>query len=93
MPTRIFEFLARGKPVIAPRTRGICDYFPERSLLFFEPGSSDDLARQITYVFSHPAEIREIVSRGREVLRSHAWAVEKQRYLQIVSDLMQRPAA
>jgi glycosyltransferase involved in cell wall biosynthesis len=93
MPTRIFEFLARGKPVIAPRTRGICDYFPERSLLFFEPGSSDDLARQIAYVFSHPAEVREIVSRGQEVLRSHAWAVEKQRYLQIVSDLLQRPAA
>ena len=27
MPTRIFEYLARGKPVIAPRTAGIQDYF------------------------------------------------------------------
>ena len=92
MPTRIFEFLARGKPVIAPRTRGICDYFVEDSLLFFEPGSSDDLARQIAYVFSHPAEVREIIRRGQEVLESHAWAGEKQRYLQIVSDLL-KPAA
>ena len=91
MPTRIFEFLALGKPVIAARTRGICDYFGEDSLLFFEPGNSDDLARQIAYVFSHPAEVGEIVRRGQEVLESHAWAGEKQRYLQIVSDLL-KPA-
>ena len=69
MPTRIFEFLALGKPVIAPRTRGICDYFGEDSLLFFEPGNCDDLARQIAYVLSHPAEVGEIVRRGQEVLR------------------------
>lgn len=92
MPTRIFEFLALGKPVIAARTRGICDYFGEDSLLFFEPGNCDDLARQIAYVFSHPAEVGEIVRRGQEVLRLNAWAGEKQRYLQIVSDLL-RPAA
>lgn len=91
MPTRIFEFLALGKPVIAPRTRGICDYFGEDSLLFFEPGNCDDLARQIAYVFSHPAEVGEIVRRGQEVLRLNAWAGEKQRYLQIVSDLL-KPA-
>lgn len=91
MPTRIFEFLALGKPVIAPRTRGICDYFGEDSMLFFEPGNSDDLARQIAYVFSHPAEVGEIVRRGQEVLRLNAWAGEKQRYLQIVTDLL-KPA-
>ena len=93
MPTRIFEFLARGKPVIAPRTRGICDYFGEDSLLFFEPGNSDDLARQVAYVFSHPAEVREIVRRGQGVLGAHAWAGEKQRYLRIVGDLLKPEAA
>jgi len=85
-------FLARGKPVVAPRTLGICDYFGEDSLLFFEPGNSDDLARQIAYVFSHPADVREIIRRGQEVLGSHAWAGEKQRYMQIVSDLVKPEA-
>jgi glycosyltransferase involved in cell wall biosynthesis len=93
MPTRIFEFLALGKPVIAPRTRGICDYFGEDSLLFFEPGNSDDLARQIAYVFSHPVEVSAIIRRGQEVLGSHAWAGEKQRYIQIVSDLVKPETA
>ena len=34
-PTRIFEYLAVGKPVIAPRAGGIRDYFDEESLIFF----------------------------------------------------------
>ncbi len=31
MPTRIFEYLSQGKPVIAPGTPGILDYFGPKS--------------------------------------------------------------
>ena len=54
MPTRIFEYLARGKPVIAPRTAGIQDYFDKHSLLFFEPGDAEDLAQTVQFVACHP---------------------------------------
>jgi glycosyltransferase involved in cell wall biosynthesis len=87
-PTRIFEFLAMGKPVIAPKTRGICDYFGAESLIFFEPGNTDDLAQKLAYVFAHPAEVGEIVKRGRDVLRRHSWARERQRFIELVSQLM-----
>ena len=40
-PTRVFEYLAMGKPVIAPSTEGIRDYFDNDSLLFFEAGNSE----------------------------------------------------
>src|SRR5439155_24815829 len=36
-PTRIFEYLARGKPVIAPLTTGIGDYFSKDELVVFNP--------------------------------------------------------
>ena len=45
-PTRIFEYLALGKPVIAPRAAGISDYFDDGSLVFFELGNAEDLARK-----------------------------------------------
>ena len=45
-PTRIFEYLSLGKPVVAPRTLGIEDYFGKDTLLFFEAGDSRDLARK-----------------------------------------------
>ena len=87
-PTRIFEYLALGKPVIAPRTTGIRDYFDDRSLVFFELGNAQDLAQKADYVFSHPAEVIEIVRRGQEVYRKHSWPTERQRLTGLVAGLL-----
>ena len=37
-PTRIFEYLALGKPVLVPETPGIQDYFGSDNMLFFPWG-------------------------------------------------------
>lgn len=87
-PTRIFEYLATGKPVIAPRTPGIQEYFHEESLLFFETGMVDDLARQIEYVFFHPEEALKIVERGQKVFSAHSWVREKETLVNLVSGLL-----
>lgn len=87
-PTRIFEYLAIGKPVIAPRAPGICDYFDDNSLLFFELGNAEDLAKKIEYVVSHPGEVNEIVRRGQEVHREHAWSKERIRLITVVNRLL-----
>jgi len=89
-PTRIFEYLALGKPVIAPRTSGIQDYFGSESLVFFESGDAQDMARSIEYVFSHPAEVTEIVRRGQEVFQEHSWQKERQRLIGVVSSLLDK---
>ncbi len=91
-PTRIFEYLALGKPVIAPRTSGIQDYFDGESLIFFESGDAQDMARRIAYVFSHPAEVTEIVRRGQEVFREHSWPKERQHLIGVVSYLLDKGA-
>src|SRR5437879_12450762 len=64
-PTRIFEYLALGKPVIAPRTKAIQDYFGDGDLVFFELGNARALARQIEYDFSHPKELGETSQPGQ----------------------------
>jgi glycosyltransferase involved in cell wall biosynthesis len=87
-PTRIFEYLTLGKPVIAPRAAGICDYFDDASMLFFELGNERDLAQKIEYVFSHSGEVAEITKRGQEVCREHSWRKEKQRLLGLVAGLL-----
>jgi glycosyltransferase involved in cell wall biosynthesis len=89
-PTRIFEYLARGKPVIAPRTAGIQDYFNESSLLFFEPGNADELARQIQFVASNPIEALSITERGQQVYKAHAWRQEQQALVRLVEKLFER---
>lgn len=82
-PTRIFEFLCMGKPVIAPDTKGIRDYFDETQILFFEPDCADDLGRVIRWVHEHPEETALFVKRGREVYNRWTWSQENRRFLRL----------
>jgi glycosyltransferase involved in cell wall biosynthesis len=87
-PTRIFEYLALGKPVIAPRTPGIQDYFDPESLLFFEAGDAEQLAVQIAYVFSHSRQALEIAERGQKIYLAHTWQEERETLVKLVSGLL-----
>ena len=87
-PTRIFEYLSLGKPVIAPKAAGILDYFEDDDLIFFELGNPEDLARKIEYVHRHPSKVEEIVRRGQEVYHAHNWKAEKKNLLHVVSELV-----
>jgi glycosyltransferase involved in cell wall biosynthesis len=87
-PTRIFEYLSQGKPVIAPSVHGIQDYFGPGDLIFFRLGDADDLAEKIEYVFLHPEEIRGVVRRGQEIYSDHKWDCERTRLVNLVEDLL-----
>lgn len=88
-PVRIFEYLARGKPVIAPRTPGIQDYFDEPSLVFFEAGNAEELAQRIEFVGSHPEEALSIAQRGQQVYKAHAWQQERKTLVRLVGKLLE----
>jgi glycosyltransferase involved in cell wall biosynthesis len=87
-PTRIFEYLSQGKPVIAPRAPGILDYFGPRELVLFELGDADDLAAKIEYVFAHPEEMLRMVECGQEVYQTHKWSSERSRFVSLAKDLL-----
>ena len=88
MPTRIFENLAMERPVIAPDTKGIRDYFNEKQMLFFEPGNSESLARVIHWVYNHPREVQAMVEEGRGVLKSHTWDAEREHLIENLRGLL-----
>jgi glycosyltransferase involved in cell wall biosynthesis len=74
-----------GKPVIAPRTKGIEDYFSDEDIIFFEPGNAHDLAKKIEFVFSNPAKVTTIVERGQQVYLDHTWARERSALLDSIA--------
>jgi len=90
-PTRIFEFLSRGKPVVAPRARGILDYFADDSLVLFELGDGEDLARKIKFVHAHPVQVSEITKCGQAIYRAHLWSEERLTFLALVDRLLGNP--
>ena len=75
-PTRIFEYLSRGKPVITGRAPGVQDYFADDALFFFALGDAADLARSIVRVYGHP-DVAEVVKRGQQVYLAHRWSAER----------------
>jgi glycosyltransferase involved in cell wall biosynthesis len=87
-PTRIFEYLSLGKPVIAPRTPGVQDYFNPESIFFFESGNVDDLARKIEYIGFHYSEAIERVERGQSVFLKHTWSRESRTLVDVVDRLL-----
>lgn len=87
-PTRIFEYLALGKPVIAPRVPGITDYFESDDLIFFELGNAADLARQIQAIHDDPARTANVVTRGQIIYQEHCWTSEKRKFIGRVETLL-----
>lgn len=87
-PTRIFEYLSLGRPVIAPATTGIVDYFDQGSLLFFEPGNAASLAGQIERAYRHRREILQGVQKAQKVYLEHAWEQEKETLLSRICEIL-----
>jgi glycosyltransferase involved in cell wall biosynthesis len=88
LPTRIFEYLALGKPVIVPDTQGIRDYFNADNMLFFKAGRVESLMFQIQWVFNHPHETQAVVRKGQQVYSRHLWTKEERRFMNLISRLV-----
>jgi glycosyltransferase involved in cell wall biosynthesis len=87
-PTRIFEYLALGKPVIAPATSGVQDYFGSEALLFFEAGDSGDLAEKMAFVANHPEDVIRMAELGQQVYMKHTWQRERETFVNLVTALI-----
>ncbi len=87
-PTRIFEYLALGKPVLAPRAPGIQDYFNDDALIYFNLGEADDLAVKLVWVATHSRQAYEVTSRGQAVYLQHTWSREKEKLLRKAAELV-----
>ena len=87
-PTRIFEYLSRGKPVIAPAVPGIQDYFSDGQLVFFQLGDANDLARRLEFVRLNPEAVAKTVELGQAVYRNHRWSEEQIKFTNLVDELL-----
>jgi glycosyltransferase involved in cell wall biosynthesis len=90
-PTRIFEFLSQGKPVIVPRAPGILDYFGPKELMLFELGDAEDLAAKIEYAFWHREELALMVERAQRVYQAHKWSTERTHFVNLVETVLGAP--
>jgi len=89
-PTRIFEYLSLGKPVIAPRSTGITDYFGPEDIIYFDLGSATDLAARLKQAYDAPDWVRAVAKRGQAIYQQQCWSRVRHDYIGRVMDLIKR---
>jgi glycosyltransferase involved in cell wall biosynthesis len=82
---KMYEYVALHKPVVASRLDSVAAYFPEDSLVFFEPGNDADLADKLRYVFAHPEEMS---TNATGIYETYRWEREKKKYLGVYNALL-----
>ena len=89
MPTKLFEYMAAGLPVVVsdlPTIRPIIE--AHLCGLLVDPLDDIDIARALTYLLEHPQEAEQMGRRGYEaVLNQFSWNVESDKLLSIYRNL------
>ena len=86
LSTKLFEYAAMEKPVVASRLPLVERVFGE-VVTSYAPGDPRDLARAILRVVDEPLEREVRVARGRTCVAELAWERESERYIALVERL------
>src|SRR5579862_273394 len=86
-PMKILEYMALGKPIVAPRQENIQDLLREgEEARFFKPGDAASLADALTELVKNREEAAQIGRRGREAIerRGYLWINNARRVVEMV---------
>lgn len=94
-PTKLFEYMYAGIPVIAsdfPEFRKVVD--EAKCGILVNPLDPKTIARAIEYIFTHPIEAEQMGQRGREATQvRYNWATEERKLLDLYTVLIGPPCA
>ncbi len=87
LPTKLFEYVAMEKPVVAARTAGIVEHYGTEDLYLFEAEDVEGLARAVAEIHARPDEARARARRLRERCARETWEFERTAYVAVFERL------
>ena len=88
LSTKVFEYAAMGKPVVASRLPLVERTFPPGTVRTYEPGNSGSLAAAIAVIADDPAARNRAVAATLGIVRERSWEHEAVGYVQLVEELL-----
>jgi len=90
LSTKVFEYAAMGKPVVATRLPLVERTFPSGTVATYEPGDAASLAAAIIELADDAPAREAAVSRTVAIVQNAAWEHESQGYLALLERLIAR---
>jgi glycosyltransferase involved in cell wall biosynthesis len=87
--TKMYEYMAIGKPVIVPRLPAIEDNFDDSCVAFFEPGNPEDLARRIAELRTDSERRRRMAENVFRRYDGMKWSRSKMAYLNLLEGMLE----
>jgi glycosyltransferase involved in cell wall biosynthesis len=88
-PTKAFEYVALGVPVLMAWTPALGEMFGHIDGLFFQCHEPEQLAALIRALYFDRDRARALAQREQAVCASFAWPVESRRYVAVMQRLVQ----
>jgi glycosyltransferase involved in cell wall biosynthesis len=90
LSTKLLEYAAMGKPVVASRLPTVERYFEPDTLAVYEPGDAESLAATVLALVDDPAGRRDRVDRTRRRVDELSWTRQAETYKSVVDRLIAR---
>ncbi len=90
LSTKVFEYAALGKPVVATRLPLVERTFAQGTVSTYEPGNAAAMADAILAFADDPIAREAAVARTAEIVRAGSWEHEAEAYLAVVQRLVDR---
>lgn len=82
-PLKVFESLAAGLPLVVSDLPSMRDVLDEKTAVFVEPESPEDLARGVRELLDDSGRRARMAEAGRERVRSNTWEARARKILSI----------
>ena len=91
-PTKAFEYLTMGVPVVLARTGAVVELFGDIPDMFFQPEDADDLAACIFALYQNVEKRQRLLDAARRAYVPYAWESQRGEYLRLMERLTTVPA-
>lgn len=91
-PTKAFEYIVMGIPVILSRTSAMSELFGDIPDLFFKAEDVDSLAAHLLDLYGSPERRRRLLDAEHRAYAPYAWEAQRCKYVSLVKHLTMAPA-
>ena len=87
-PTKAFEYIIMGVPVVMSSTGAVTELFPNVPDMFVPPEDVDALATRILDLYRDPRRLQALLEAAQRAYAPYAWENQRERYLAVMRGLL-----